>query len=114
MGDILRTESGAGYSITPGDRNEGYPGSYQARIWQEGAEPTTETREFGMFAGLVVELGGYCDVELIDPYTGGRFWYQPANARQHAEASGGFDFLTVLIEASALAKVVGWLAEPTE
>lgn len=29
---------------------------------------------WGGFAGLAIELGGYQDVELVDPYTGRRLW----------------------------------------
>jgi hypothetical protein len=36
--------------------------------------PQTETHTWGAFAGMAIELGGYSDVELVDPYSGSRFW----------------------------------------
>lgn len=36
--------------------------------------PAVETHTWGAFAGLAIELGGYGDLELIDPYSGRRFW----------------------------------------
>lgn len=50
-----------GYLITPGRDDELH-------------YPKTGTHTWGAFAGLAIELGGYGDVELVDPYSGSRFW----------------------------------------
>lgn len=46
--------------------------------------PTTDTYTWGAFAGLAIEsdgkpiaaieMGGYCDLEMVDPYTLQRLW----------------------------------------
>lgn len=46
--------------------------------------PTTDTYRWGAFAGVAiesggkpiaaVEMGGYCDLEMVDPYTLQRLW----------------------------------------
>lgn len=52
------------YNITPGRPDHvGYPHS--------------GTHTWGAFAGLAIELGGYGDIELVDPYSGSRFWFRP-------------------------------------
>lgn len=43
--------------------------------------PQADTYQFGAFAGAVIELGGYSDIEMIDPYTGRRLWLGQALGR---------------------------------
>lgn len=43
--------------------------------------PHTGTHEWGEFAGLAIELGGYGDITAIDPYSGDRFWLADAFSR---------------------------------
>lgn len=78
------------------------------------AWPQSDTHTWGMFAGLAVELGGYCDVELIDPGTGRTFWFQPADHRELAKSPEGFPFARVLRQAIEAAEAVGWFDGPGE
>jgi hypothetical protein len=57
----------------------------EGREWSIGsARPESECYPhadkyiWGAFAGLAIELGGYNDLEAIDPYTGRRFWLASA------------------------------------
>lgn len=76
--------------ITPGPANYvGYPKADHA---------------WAMFAGLAIELGGYGDVELVDPYTGNRFWFMPSDR-------GEMTVLDVMIAAMQAAREAGWLAD---
>lgn len=52
-------------SITPGDPGEPHYPQATAHTW-------------GAFAGLAIELGGYGDLEVVDPYNGDRLWIPDA------------------------------------
>lgn len=95
MSDTTTTPEGNRTKLTPGP---------------EDHRPNHDHHTWGMFAGLAVELGGYGDVELTDPYTGNRFWFQPAR-----DADGNlpeFDFPAVLVQAIQAASAAGFF--PTE
>lgn len=40
----------------------------------EDCYPKNGTHTWGAFACLAIEMGGYGDFEIVDPYTGRRFW----------------------------------------
>lgn len=61
---------------------------------------------WNMFPGLAIELGGYNDVELVDPYTGRRFWYQPARERW-----ADLRIEQIMVEAIQLATERGWFSD---
>ncbi len=49
--------------------------------------PKTDSYTWGEFAGLAIEMGGYSDLSLVDPYTGRRFWCGYAfKCDEHARA----------------------------
>ncbi len=57
----------------------------EGREWSIGSArpagecyPKTDSYTWGAFAGLAIELGGYNDLEAVDPYTGRRFWLASA------------------------------------
>lgn len=93
MSEYRRTEDGHTYRVMPADGSRPTYPAAKAHTW-------------GTFAGLVVELGGYNDVELIDPYTGGSFWFSPANP-----GDGPFSLLKVLRQAIDAAEAAGWPSE---
>ena len=77
----------ADHSVTPGHPNHiPYP--------QAGSHT------WGEFAGLAVELGGYSDITLVDPYGGSRLWVKPTNPDG--------TFLEWLAEAVQVAQQIGW------
>lgn len=43
--------------------------------------PKVDCHIWGAFAGLAIELGGYGDLEAVDPYSGRRFWLGSAFTR---------------------------------
>jgi len=90
-----------GHAFQVGNRVAGYRG--------------TTTHTWGMFAGLAIELGGYGDVELVDPYTGRTFWFQPADHAERAHSDEPWPFADVVIQALKAAKDAGWFdVDPTD
>ncbi len=71
--------------------------------------PQSETHTWGAFAGLAVELGGYSDIELVDPGTGSRFWFKPG---AHLDPTSPTWFWDALIEAAQAAKATKWGQTP--
>jgi len=76
---------GGGWKITPGTPGLHYPGK--------------DTHMWGEFALVAVEMGGYGDATLVDPYTGSRLWV----------ADGAQDSLPATLRSlAAVAERVGW------
>lgn len=48
--------------------------SVTAGIAREYCYPKVEVHTWQEFAGFAVEMGGYGDLTMIDPYSGRRFW----------------------------------------
>jgi hypothetical protein len=65
--------------------------------------PRAAAHVWGAFAGLAVEFGGYNDIELVDPYTGRRFWYERAfvDGKEHRSF---WDALRATIDAAEAAE----------
>ena len=83
------TKDGRSYSVTPGNPDEVH-------------YPSKDTYQFNEFAALVVELGGYGDISLIDPYTGSRLWVADVFT---SDTDGVFDALRKALD---VAEEVGW------
>lgn len=60
--------------MTTPDANAQYPTSVTRGGEGYVGYPKNDTYQFGEFAYLVVETGGYCDLSAVDPYSGDRFW----------------------------------------
>lgn len=71
--------------------------------------PQSETHTWGAFAGLAVELGGYNDIEFVDPGPGTRFWFRPG---AHLDPQSPTWFWDALIEAATAARDTRWGLPP--
>lgn len=73
------------------------------------AYPKSHSYEWQEFAGLAVELGGYSDLTLINPYTGQRLWV--AGALRQEEAESPTYLINGLRRALDVAEAVGFFAK---
>lgn len=74
--------------------NDKVKGAHGGREWSVSGPapagecyPKSDSYTWGEFAGVAVEMGGYNDISMVDPYTGRRFWLADAfRCDPHAQA----------------------------
>lgn len=88
---VRHTPDGPAASMTPGSpehlallaQRKRTEGTHNGRTWSVTGPVDTDPNHYypkvdchiwGAFAGLAIELGGYGDLEAVDPYSGRRFW----------------------------------------
>lgn len=87
-------------------------GEFGGREWRNIAPynpdaeryPKAAAHVWGEFAGMSVELGGYQDMSLVDPYTGRRFWLEKAFVGPDGEQLSFWDALRATINAAQAAE----------
>lgn len=71
--EAVAVSAGAIPAPTEGEHN-GMPWKVSPPSGSQAPYPQSETHQFGCWPVLVIETGGYNDVEIIDPFTRRRLW----------------------------------------